>query len=100
MTLRKFYGLPIVFLGVYNRVLRIDYKHACVQKGKAREGLAAATTSVKVQRMSDDTFVVKTRASAVKETADKPRTKGKPRTKAEKKKNRIGKQRHRPAPSE
>jgi hypothetical protein len=67
---------------------------------KAREGLAAATTSVKVQRMSDDTFVVKTRASAVKETADKPRTKGKPRTKAEKKKNRIGKQRHRPAPSE
>ena len=81
---------------MYGKSWRVSSRHTSFDAAdKAREKIVGKTTSVKVQRMFDNTFVVKTRESVVEATPDQPKAKGKPRTKAEKKKHRIGKQRQR-----
>ena len=86
---------------MYGKSWTVSSRHMSFDDAdKAREKITTATTAVKVQRMFDDTFVVKTRVNVVKETPDKPKAQGKPRTKAEKKKHRIGKQRQRETQTE
>ena len=86
---------------MYGKTWTVSSRHMNFDAAdKAREKMTTKTTSVKVQRMSDDTFVVKTRESVVKEKSVSPKVKGKPRTKSEKRKLRVGKQRQRDAQSE
>ena len=86
---------------MYGKSWKVSSRHMSFDAAdKAREKATAETTAVKVQRMSDDTFVVKTREHVVKEAPAKLKAQGKPRTKAEKKKHRIGKQRQRETQTE
>lgn len=86
---------------MYGKSWTVSSRHMSFDAAdKARDKATTKTTSVKVQRMSDDTFVVKTRENAVKEKAVGTKAKGKPRTKAEKRKLRVGKQRQRDASTE
>lgn len=85
---------------MYGKTWTVSSRHMNFDAAdKAREKITTETTSVKVQRMSDDTFVVKTRENVVKEKATATKAKGKPRTKSEKRKLRVGKQRQREAQS-
>ena len=79
---------------MYGKPWKVSSRHMnFADADKARTKIAADALSVKVQRMSDDTFVVKTRANTEAVPDDKqPRTKGKPRTKSEKRKLRAEKQ--------
>jgi|ETNmetMinimDraft_15_1059895.scaffolds.fasta_scaffold196960_1 hypothetical protein len=86
---------------MYGKSWKVSSRHMSFDAAdKVRVKLTAESVSVKVQRMSDDTFVVKTRESAVKAAPDRAKSKGKPRTKSEKRKLRVGKQRQRDAQSE
>ena len=82
---------------MYGKAWAVSSRHTSfADADQAREKLVTETTLAKVQRMFNDTFVVKTRATSLTTTPRKAKakTKEKPEVKTEKKK-RIGKQRQR-----
>ncbi len=80
---------------MYGKTWTVSSRHmSFVDAEQAREKLATEVTLAKVRRMSNNTFVVKTRATTLTTTPRKSKAKEKVRTKTEKKK-RIGKQRQR-----
>jgi hypothetical protein len=80
---------------MYGKVWTVSSRHTSFTEAEqAREKLATEVTLAKVRRMSNDTFVVKTRATTLTTTPRKSKAKEKSTTKPEKKK-RIGKMRQR-----
>lgn len=78
---------------MYGKAWTVSSRHTSfADADQAREKLATEATLAKVRRMSNDTFVVKTRATTLTTTPRKAKVKEKSATKPEKKK-RIGKMR-------